>query len=120
MRQEQISLLEDDLLNGRAFEVVAKANFEVGNIADGFEFSWQALGYYETLKDHRWQAGLYNLIGKQNISITVSMGIACTTADSEKRVDLLLEQASQAWSLAKQNRGIQVVTLNPANIETVD
>jgi GGDEF domain-containing protein len=44
------------------------------------------------------------------------MGIACTNADIDKRVDLLLEQASQAWSTAKQKGGNQVVTLHPTNI----
>ena len=56
---------KDDLLNGRSFEVLAKANFALGNAPEGFEFSWQALGYYENLPNHRWQAGLYNLIGRQ-------------------------------------------------------
>jgi len=37
------------------------------------------------------------------------MGIACTSADHEKRVDMLLEQANQAWSIAKQEGGNQVV-----------
>ena len=56
---------KDDLLIGRAFEVLAKANFSLGNTPEGFEFSWQALGYYENLTDRRWQAGLYNLVGRQ-------------------------------------------------------
>ena len=64
-----ITRLKDDLLNGRAFEVLSKANFALGNAAEGFEFSWQALGYYETIPDHRWQAGLYNLIGRQYLEM---------------------------------------------------
>jgi diguanylate cyclase (GGDEF)-like protein len=64
-----ITRLKDDLLNGRAFEVLSKANFALGNAAEGFEFSWQALGYYESLTDHRWQAGLYNLIGRQYLEM---------------------------------------------------
>ena len=60
-----ITRSKDDLLNGRAFEVLAKANFALGNAPEGFEFSWQALGFYENLTNHRWQAGLYNLIGRQ-------------------------------------------------------
>lgn len=64
-----ITRLKDDLLNGRAFEVLSKANFALGNAAEGFEFSWQALGYYESLPDHRWQAGLYNLIGRQYLEM---------------------------------------------------
>jgi len=64
-----ITRLKDDLLNGRAFEVLSKANFALGNAAEGFEFSWQALGYYETISDHRWQAGLYNLIGRQYLEM---------------------------------------------------
>lgn len=60
-----ITRIKDDLLNGRAFEVLAKANFALGNAPEGFEFSWQALSYYETLTNRRWQAGLYNLIGRQ-------------------------------------------------------
>ncbi len=64
-----ITRLENDLLSGRAFEVLAKANFAVGNMPEGFEFSWQALGYYEKLEDQRWQAGLYNLIGRQYLEM---------------------------------------------------
>lgn len=60
-----ITELKDDLLNGRAFEVLAKANFALGNASEGFEFSWQALSYYETISNRRWQAGLYNLVGRQ-------------------------------------------------------
>ena len=60
-----ITSSKDDLLNGRSFEVLAKANFALGNAPEGFEFCWQALGYYENLPNHRWQAGLYNLIGRQ-------------------------------------------------------
>jgi len=60
-----ITQIKDDLLNGRAFEVLAKANFALGNAPEGFEFSWQALSYYETLSNRRWQAGLYNLVGRQ-------------------------------------------------------
>jgi diguanylate cyclase (GGDEF)-like protein len=60
-----ITQTKDDLLNGRAFEVLAKANFALGNAPEGFEFSWQALSYYETLSNRRWQAGLYNLVGRQ-------------------------------------------------------
>ncbi|PKO04598.1 MAG: hypothetical protein CVU41_16275 [Chloroflexi bacterium HGW-Chloroflexi-3] len=60
-----ITQIKDDLLNGRAFEVLAKANFALGNAPEGFEFSWQALSYYETLSNRRWQARLYNLIGRQ-------------------------------------------------------
>jgi PleD family two-component response regulator len=44
------------------------------------------------------------------IQITISMGITCTSADYEKRVDMLLEYANQDWSMAKQNGGNQVVT----------
>ena len=64
-----ITQLKDDLLNGRAFEVLAKANFALGNAPEGFEFSWQALGYYEHLPDRRWQAGLYNLVGRQYLEM---------------------------------------------------
>lgn len=64
-----ITRLKNDLLMGRAFEVLAKANFAVGNMPEGFEFSWQALGYYEKLGDQRWQAGLYNLIGRQYLEM---------------------------------------------------
>lgn len=60
-----ITQIKDDLLNGRAFEVLAKANFALGNTPEGFEFTWQALSYYETLSNRRWQAGLYNLVGRQ-------------------------------------------------------
>jgi diguanylate cyclase (GGDEF)-like protein len=60
-----ITQIKDDLLNGRAFEVLAKANFALGNAPEGFEFTWQALSYYETLSNRRWQAGLYNLVGRQ-------------------------------------------------------
>lgn len=60
-----ITAQKDDLLSGRVFEVLAKANFALGNAPEGFEFSWQALGYYENLVDPRWQAGLYNLVGRQ-------------------------------------------------------
>lgn len=60
-----ITQIKDELLNGRAFEVLAKANFAMGNAPEGFEFSWQALSYYETLSNRRWQAGLYNLVGRQ-------------------------------------------------------
>ncbi|MBW6471796.1 MAG: GGDEF domain-containing protein [Anaerolineaceae bacterium] len=60
-----ITQIKDDLLNGRAFEVLAKANFAMGNAPEGFEFTWQALSYYETLSNRRWQAGLYNLVGRQ-------------------------------------------------------
>ena len=52
---------------------------------------------------------------KQKIQITISMGIACTSADQEKRVDMLLEHASQAWSIAKQEGGNQVVTWRPSS-----
>jgi diguanylate cyclase (GGDEF)-like protein len=60
---------KDNLLSGRAFEVLAKANFALGNAPEGFEFSWQALGYFENLVDRRWQAGLYNLIGRQYMAM---------------------------------------------------
>jgi len=60
-----ITQIKDELLNGRAFEVLAKANFVLGNAPEGFEFSWQALSFYETLANQRWQAGLYNLVGRQ-------------------------------------------------------
>jgi len=49
-------------------------------------------------------------VDQKMIQITISMGIACTSADYEKRVDMLLEHANQAWSIAKQNGGNQVVT----------
>jgi len=64
-----ITQIKDDLLNGRAFEVLAKANFALGNAPEGFEFSWQALSYYETLSNSRWQAGLYNLVGRQYMEL---------------------------------------------------
>lgn len=60
-----ITHIKDDILEGRALEVLAKANFALGNTPEGFEFSWQALSYYETLPDRRWVAGLYNLVGRQ-------------------------------------------------------
>jgi tetratricopeptide (TPR) repeat protein len=60
-----INQINDDSLKGRALEVLAKANFALGNAPEGFEFSWQALSYYETLPDRRWVAGLYNLVGRQ-------------------------------------------------------
>jgi diguanylate cyclase (GGDEF)-like protein len=48
-------------------------------------------------------------INKKKIQITISQGLACTSADHEKRVDMLLEHANQAWSLAKQQGGNQLV-----------
>ena len=60
---------KDDLLNGRALEVLARANFYIGNTTEGFEFCWQALGFYENLDNPRWQAGLYNLVGKQYLEM---------------------------------------------------
>ncbi len=49
-------------------------------------------------------------INQKMIQITISIGIACTSADQEKNVDLLLEHANRAWSMAKQQGGSQVVT----------
>jgi diguanylate cyclase (GGDEF)-like protein len=60
-----ITQIKDDILKGRALEVLAKANFALGNAPEGFEFSWQALSYYETDSNRRWVAGLYNLVGRQ-------------------------------------------------------
>ncbi len=60
-----ITQIKDDILKGRALEVLAKANFALGNAPEGFEFSWQALSYYETDPNRRWVAGLYNLVGRQ-------------------------------------------------------
>jgi len=60
---------KDDLLNGRAFEVLARSNFYIGNAPEGFEFCWQALGFYENLSNPRWQAGLYNLVGRQYLEM---------------------------------------------------
>ncbi len=60
-----ITHIKDDILKGRALEVLAKANFALGNAPEGFEFSWQALSYYETHTNRRWVAGLYNLVGRQ-------------------------------------------------------
>jgi GGDEF domain-containing protein len=48
-------------------------------------------------------------IKKKKIQITISQGIASTSADHEKRVDNLLEHAHQAWTVAKQQGGNQVV-----------
>lgn len=64
-----ITQIKDDLLNGRAFEVLTKANFALGNAPEGFEFSWQALSYYETRSNRRWQAGLYNLVERQYMEL---------------------------------------------------
>jgi diguanylate cyclase (GGDEF)-like protein len=54
-------------------------------------------------------------INQQMIRITISIGIACTSADHEKKVELLLEHANQAWSIAKQQGGCQVVSWLSSN-----
>jgi len=59
-------------------------------------------------------------IDKQKIQISISMGVACTNADQEKRVDRLLEHASQAWSIAKQEGGNQVVTWRSSQPDGAD
>lgn len=64
-----ITQQKDDLLNGRALEVLARANFYIGNAPEGFEFCWQALGFYENLSNPRWQSGLYNLVGRQYLEM---------------------------------------------------
>jgi diguanylate cyclase (GGDEF)-like protein len=64
-----INQINDDSLKGRALEVLAKANFALDNVPEGFEFSWQALSFYETLSDRRWVAGLYNLVGRQYLDM---------------------------------------------------
>lgn len=64
-----ITRFKDDLLTGRAFEVLAKANFILGNTPEGFEFCWQALGFYENLSNRRWQSGLYNLVGREYLEM---------------------------------------------------
>ncbi|PKO14478.1 MAG: hypothetical protein CVU39_14585 [Chloroflexi bacterium HGW-Chloroflexi-10] len=60
---------QNERLRGRCVNILALANFYLGNSAEGFHFSWQALEIFEQCEDRLWEASIYNNLGYQYLSM---------------------------------------------------
>ena len=58
-----------DLLHGRALNMLASANFHLGNTEEGFQFSWQAMEIFERVQDDYWIAAVDNNLGFQYLTM---------------------------------------------------
>ncbi len=60
---------KDEIMHGRLLNILAAANFHLGNTAEGFQFSNQAIQILEKTEDSFWIAAIYNNLGFQYLTM---------------------------------------------------
>ncbi len=60
---------KDEIMHGRLLNILATANFHLGNSAEGFQFSKQAIQILEKTEDSFWTAAIYNNLGFQYLTM---------------------------------------------------